>query len=154
MKPDTYSQIYLQFVFAVKYRNAQLHPKIQEEIFSFISGLINAMGHKSFAVNGMADHVHLFISFNPKMSPSETIKEIKRASTNFINDKKWLTEKFHWQEGFGCFSYSKSQVDKVVKYIMNQRKHHEKLNFRNEYMDFLTKFEIEYDKRYLFEFFD
>ncbi len=154
MKANSYTQIYLQYVFAVKYREALIQPKYQEELFPFISGLINAMGHKSYVVNGMSDHVHLFMSFNPKASPSETIKEIKRASSNFINDQKWFPGKFRWQEGYGCFSYSKSQVDRVIKYVMAQKEHHRKITFREEYLDFLKKFKVAYDDRYLFEFFE
>ncbi len=112
------------------------------------------MGHKCYAVNGMPDHVHIFMSFDPKHSPSETIKEIKRVSTNFINSKKWFPGKFRWQNGYGCFSYGKSQIDRVVKYILNQKEHHSKVKFRDEYLAFLKKFEVEYDKQFLFEFFD
>ncbi len=154
MVPGTFTQIYLHFVFAVKFREALLQPKQQKEVFPFISGLINSMGHKSYAVNGMPDHVHIFMSFSPSESPSETIKEIKRASTNFINGKKWFPGKFQWQSGYGCFSYSKSQVHTVVKYILNQKEHHRKTTFREEYATFLEKFEIEHDKKFLFEFFD
>lgn len=100
------------------------------------------------------DHVHVFMSFNPKVSPSDTIKEIKRASTNLINDKKWFPGKFQWQEGYGCFSYSKSQINNVVKYIMNQKQHHHKVTFKEEYKNFLKKFELPYDEKYFFEFFD
>lgn len=154
MTPGTYTQIYLQFVFAVKSRIGLIQPKYQIEVYSFIAGLINSMGHKSYAVNGMPDHVHVFMSFNPKHSPAETIKEIKRASSNFINEKQWFPGKFQWQAGYGCFSYSKSQIDSVVKYIMNQREHHRKVTFREEYLEFLDKFAVDFDKRYLFEFFD
>lgn len=152
MTPASYSQIYLHFVFAVKFRESLLQPHHQQELFPFISGLINSMGHKSYAVNGMPDHVHVFMSFNPKESPSETIKEIKRASSNFINSKNWFPGKFQWQNGYGCFSYGKSQIDSVVKYIMNQKQHHSKKSFREEYISFLRKFDIEYDERYLFDF--
>lgn len=154
MTPGTYTQIYLQFVFAVKFREALIQSNHQKEVYSFIAGLINSMGHKSYAVNGMPEHVHVFMSFNPKHSPAETIKEIKRASSNFINEKKWFSRKFQWQSGYGCFSYSKSQIDNVVKYVMNQKEHHRKVTFREEYFDFLEKFEVDFDKRYLFEFFD
>lgn len=154
MKPNSYTQIYLQFVFAVKYRESIIQPRYQEEVFPFIAGLVDSMGHKSYSVNGMPDHVHLFMSFNPKVSPSETIKEIKRATTNFINDKKWFPGKFQWQEGYGCFSYSKSHIDNVVKYIINQKEHHCKVSFRDEYLDFLKKFDVDYDEKYLFEFFE
>jgi REP element-mobilizing transposase RayT len=154
MVPGTFTQIYLQFVIAVKFREARLNSKHQTEVFSFISGLINSMGHKSYAVNGMPDHVHIFMSFSPAHSPAETIKEIKRASTNFINEKGWFKNKFLWQNGYGCFSYSRSQIDDVVKYILNQQNHHSKRSFREEYIDFLRKFEVEYNEQFLFEFFD
>src|SRR5690606_22966697 len=154
MVPGTFTQIYLQFVIAVKFREAILKQEYQKEVFSFMSGLINSMGHKSYAINGMPDHVHIFMSFKPKHSPSETIKEIKRASTNFINEKKWFPEKFQWQNGYGCFSYSKSHIDNVVKYILNQQNHHRKVKFKDEYLEFLRKFEVEFDEQFLFEFFD
>ncbi|HPF52475.1 MAG TPA: IS200/IS605 family transposase [Draconibacterium sp.] len=154
MTPGTFTQIYLHFVFAVKFREALLQPKQQKEVFPFIAGLIDSMGHKSYAVNGMPDHVHVFMSFSPSKSPSETIKEIKRASSNFINDKKWFSGKFQWQNGYGCFSYGKSQINAVVNYILNQKEHHHKTTFREEYLSFLTKFEVPFDERYLFEFFD
>jgi len=154
MTPSTFTQIYLQFVFAVKYRESLIQPKYQREVFSFMSGLINSMGHKSYVVNGMPDHVHIFMSFDPKHSPSDTIKEIKRSTTNFINSKKWFPGKFQWQSGYGCFSYSKSHIDNVAKYILNQQKHHSKVKFRDEYLEFLKKFEITYDEKYLFDFLD
>jgi len=154
MVPGTFTQIYLHFVFAVKFREALIQQKYQKEVFPFIAGLIDSMGHKSFAVNGMPDHVHVFMSFSPSKSPSETIKEIKRASSNFINEKKWFPGKFQWQNGYGCFSYSKSQVDTVVNYVLNQKEHHHKITFQEEYLAFLKKFEVDYDDRFLFEFFD
>lgn len=154
MTPGTYTQIYLQYVFAVKFRNALIQPKEQKELYAFMAGLINSMGHKSYAINGMPDHVHVFMSFNPKYSISETIKEIKRASSNFINARKWFPGKFQWQGGYGCFSYSKSQAHTVVNYVLNQKEHHRKVTFREEYLDFLEKYELEFDRRYLFEFFD
>lgn len=154
MVPGTFTQIYLQFIIAVKFREAILKQEYQKEVFSFMSGLINSMGHKSYAINGMPDHVHLFMSFTPKHSPAETIKEIKRASTNFINEKKWFPGKFQWQNGYGCFSYSKSHIDNVVKYILNQQNHHRKVKFKDEYLEFLRKFEVEFDEQFLFEFFD
>ncbi len=154
MVPGTFTQIYLQFVIAVKFREARLTANHQKEVFSFIAGLINSMGHKSYAVNGMPDHVHIFMSFSPSHSPSETIKEIKRASTNFINEKGWSGRKFQWQNGYGCFSYSLSQIDDVVKYILNQQSHHAKRSFREEYVEFLKRFEVEFNEQFLFEFFD
>ena len=154
MTPGSFTQIYLHFVFAVKFREALLQAKQQKEVFPFIAGLINSMGHKSYAVNGMPDHVHVFMSMSPAKSPAETIKEIKRASSNFINEKKWFPGKFQWQNGYGCFSYGKSQVDTVVIYILNQKEHHRKATFKEEYMAFLQRFEIAYNDRFLFDFFD
>jgi putative transposase len=152
MKPGTYTQIYLHFVFVVSHREYLIHEKHQNEIFSFIAGLINSMGHKSLAVNGMPDHVHVFMGFNPDKSPSETVKEIKRATTNFINSQNWFCGKFNWQSGYGGFSYSRSQIGNVISYISNQKEHHKKQSFKDEYLEMLRKFEIDFDKKYLFDF--
>ena len=126
MKPGLYAQIYIHFVIVVTNKAFLIHDNVQKEVYPFISGLINSMGHKSLAVNGIPDHVHILMGFKPDKSPSETIKEIKRASTNFINSKKWFQGKFSWQPGYGGFSYSRSQIDNVIKYIKNQRNHHQK----------------------------
>jgi REP element-mobilizing transposase RayT len=152
MKPGTYTQIYLHFVFVVSHREYLIHEKHQSEIYSFITGLINSMGHKSLAVNGMPDHVHVFMGFNPDKSPSETVKEIKRATTNFINSQSWFRGKFKWQSGYGGFSYSRSQIGNVISYIINQKEHHKKQSFKDEYLEMLRKFEIDFDERYLFDF--
>ncbi len=112
------------------------------------------MGHKSLAVNGVPNHIHIFMCFNPDKSPSETIKEIKRATTNFINSKKWFHGKFAWQPGYGGFSYSRSQIDNVINYIKNQKKHHQKQSFMDEYLEILRKFDIDFDERFLFNFLD
>lgn len=152
MKPGTYTQIYLHFVFVVSHREYLIHEKHQPEIFSFIAGLINSMGHKSLAVNGMPDHVHVFMGFNPDKSPSETVKEIKRASTNFINAQNWFHGKFNWQPGFGGFSYSRSHIGNVISYINNQKEHHKRQTFKDEYLEMLRNFEVDFDERYLFDF--
>lgn len=151
--PNTYSQIYLQFVFAVKGRANVIHEDFREELQKYITGIIANKGHQLIAVYANPDHVHIFISLkNLSLSISQLVKEIKVSSTNFINGKQFCRTKFYWQEGYGCFSYSKSQKDAVVKYIENQREHHQKQSFKEEYIDFLDKFEIEYDEKYLFEF--
>jgi putative transposase len=152
MKPDSYSQIYLHFVTVVSNRVNLLHEKQQQEVFPFISGLINSMGHKSLAINGAPNHVHIFMGFSPVRSPAETIKEIKRATTNFINKKNWYYGKFCWQPGYAVFSYSRSEIDNVIRYIMNQKEHHKRKTFREEYLELLRKFDIDYDDRYLFDF--
>jgi putative transposase len=154
MKPGSYTQIYIHYVIVVHKREFLIHEKQQQEVFPFISGLINSMGHKSLAVNGVPDHIHILVGFDPDHSVSETIKEIKRAATNFINSKKWFPGKFKWQSGYGCFSYSRSQIGRVINYIKNQKEHHKSKTFREEYLETLKKFDLEYDERYLFEFFD
>jgi len=154
MKPSVFTQIYIQLVFAIKNREALLINECQKEVFSYMSGIASNLKHKSIITNGMPDHIHIFIGLNPSVSISDTVYELKRSSSLFINNKKWFRGKFYWQEGYGAFSYGKSQVENVYNYILNQEKHHTKTTFREEYIDFLSKFEIDYDKRFLFNFFD
>jgi REP element-mobilizing transposase RayT len=154
MKPGTFTQIYIQLIFSPLYREALLHPPIRPDIFRYMSGIVTHLGHKSIIINGMADHVHLFIGLNPKLSISETVKEVKRASSLFINQQKFFPGKFQWQSGYGGFSYSQSHIDRVYQYILNQQEHHKKKSFREEYMGFLKKYNIEFENQYLFEFFD
>ena len=119
-----------------------------------MSGIATNMKHKSIIINGVSDHVHVFLGFNPSVSISDTVYELKRSTSLFINEKNWFNHKFNWQEGYGAFSYSRSHIENVYHYIKNQERHHRKKTFRDEYIEFLKKFEIEYDKKYLFEFFD
>jgi len=154
MKPGVFTQLYVQLVFAVKYRDRMLNDSIRKELFSYMSGTVTNLKHKSIIINGVSDHVHVFIGLNPSMSVSDTVWELKRSSSLFINNKKWFKSKFQWQDGYGAFSYSKSQIDNVYKYIENQEQHHKKTTFKEEYIDFLEKFEIEYDSKYLFDFFN
>ena len=154
MKSGTYTQIYIHFIFAVKFRESVIYEKIQDELFRFISGSITSMGHKSLAVNGMADHIHILVGLNPVMSVSELAKELKRSSSNFINSKNWMPGKFQWQTGYGAFSYSKSQIDQVIKYIWNQKMHHQKRSFKEEYHKFLQESGIDYNPDFLFKFFE
>jgi putative transposase len=154
MNSGTYTQIYIHLVFAVKNRESVLIPSIQEEVFKFIAGTINSMKHKSLAVNGMTDHIHCFLGLYPMQSISELVKEVKRSSTNLINQNKWLPGKFEWQTGFGGFSYSRSQIDSVIKYIVDQKIHHKKQTFKDEYFGFLKKFQVEYNPDFLFKFFE
>ena len=148
---NTYHQIYLQFVFAVKYRNAVINKKWSEKLFSVIGNLINETGCKTIIVNGVEDHVHCFVGLKPVISVSELMKMVKAKSSKYINDNHLNTERFEWQEGYGVFSYSQSQIDKVYKYIQNQEAHHKKQCFKDEYIEFLGKFKIEYDIKYLFQ---
>ncbi len=154
MKPGVFTQLYIQLVFAVKYRDRLLNDDIREEVFSYMSGIVTNSKHKSIIINGVSDHVHIFLGLNPNLSISDTVRDLKRSSSLFINEKKWFKSKFQWQEGYGAFSYSKSQVDNVYNYIQKQEEHHKKTTFREEYIDFLKKFEIEYDKKFLFDFFN
>lgn len=154
MKPGTFTQIYIQLVFSPKHRECLLIERIRPRIFEYLSGIATNLGHKSIIINGMSDHVHLFVGLNPKMSISETVKELKRSSSIFIKEQKFFPGKFEWQEGYGGFSYGRSQIDSVYEYIKNQERQHQKRSFREEYMGFLNKYEIEFENQYLFEFFD
>jgi REP element-mobilizing transposase RayT len=154
MKPGVYTQLYVQLVFAVKNRDAVLDKNIRSRVFEYMSGIINEMKHKSIIVNGVSNHVHIFIGLNPAISVSDTVHDIKRSSSLFINREKLCRGKFAWQEGYGGFTYGKSQVEQVYNYILNQEVHHKKVTFREEYIQFLKKFEVEYDDRFLFDFMD
>jgi putative transposase len=147
----TFSQIYIQVVFAVKGRDNLLQKSWRNDAFKYMAGIIKEKGQKPIIVNGVSDHVHLFIGLKPIMPLSDLIRDIKNNTSNFINDKKYLKGKFSWQEGYGAFSYSHSQLDTVYQYILNQEEHHKKKTFKEEYLDFLQKFEIEHDEKYLFE---
>ena len=148
---STFSQLYIQVVFAVKGRENLLQKPWREEVFKYMSGIIKGKNQKPIIVNGVTDHVHLFIGLKPSMPLSDLIRDVKNNATNFINENKFLKGKFSWQEGYGAFSYSHSQLDTVYQYILNQEEHHKKKTFKEEYLDFLQKFEIEYDERYLFD---
>ncbi len=153
--PNTYSQIYLQFIFVVKGRENLIKESFREELQKYITGIIQNKGQKLLSIYANPDHIHFFVSFKKlDISVSQFVKEIKTSSTSFINEKRFVLGRFHWQEGYGCFSYAKSQKETVVHYIENQKEHHKKENFRKEYLKFLKVFEIQYDERYLFEFYD
>ena len=149
--PGTFSQIYIQTIFAVKGRQNLLDKRWREEVFKYMAGIIRNKGQKPIIVNGVADHVHLFFGLKPGMSVSDLVRDVKNNSSNFINEKKWVKGKFCWQEGHGSFSYAHSQVEKVYNYVLNQEEHHKKTTFRDEYLRFLKEFEVEYDEKYLFE---
>jgi REP element-mobilizing transposase RayT len=150
----TYSQIYIQVVFAVKGRGSLIHKSWKDELHKYIAGIIKGKQQKPIIVNGMPDHIHAFIGLRPSISISDLVRDIKNNSTNFINEKQFTKRKFSWQEGFGAFSYGHSQIDRVYNYILNQEKHHKKRSFREEYIDFLNKFAVEYNEKYLFEWLD
>jgi len=147
----TYSQIYIQKVFAVEGRANLLLKPWREQVFKYMAGIIKGKNQKPIIVNGVANHVHLFIGLKPSMALSDLVRDIKNNTSNFINTQKFVHGKFSWQEGFGSFSYAHSQIEQVYQYILNQEEHHRKKTFKEEYLDFLKKFEIEYDEKYLFK---
>ncbi len=149
--PNTYSQIYIQIVFAVKGRQNLIPKQNREELHKYITGIVQNRDQKMLSIFCMPDHTHLLVGLKPLIAISDLVRDIKAGSSKFINDKHWMKGKFNWQEGFGAFSYSRSQIDNVIKYILNQEEHHKKKTFREEYIEFLKKFEIEYDEKYLFE---
>ena len=146
----TYSQIYIQVVMAVQNRNALISSEWEERLYQYITGIVRQKGQKLIAINGMPDHVHVFIGLKPNCCLSDLMREVKKASNIFINENKLSKYKFNWQEGYGAFSYSHSQIDNVVKYILNQKQHHKKQSFREEYVAFLKHFNVSYEDKYLF----
>ena len=149
---DTFSQIYLQFVFAVKHRQNLISKQHKEELHKYITALVQHRKAKMLAIHCMPDHLHLFVGFKPNVLISDFVKEIKVESGEFINNKNWMKGQFYWQEGFGVFSYSHSHLDSVVKYILNQEKHHLKKTFKQEYFQLLERFDIQYEEKYVFDF--
>lgn len=149
--PGTFSQLYIQIVFAVKGRENLIQNTWRETLHKYIAGIIKGKEQKSIIVNGVADHLHAFIGLRPSMAISDLTRDIKNNSSKFINDQKWIRGKFSWQEGYGAFSYSHSQIDQVYNYILNQEEHHKKQTFREEYIELLNEFQIQYDTKYLFE---
>jgi len=149
---STFSQIYIQIVFAVKGRQSLIHSLWEEELYKYITGIISNKGQKLLAINGVSNHIHIFIGMKPACRLSDLVREVKKASNGFIKEKRFSKFKFEWQEGYGAFSYSHSNIDNVIKYINNQKEHHRKRTFKEEYLDFLKKFEIEFKDEYLFDF--
>ena len=147
---NSYHQVYLQIVFATKFRNAILSKHWRSSVFAVIGKVINETGCKTIKVNGVEDHVHCLLSLKPSISVSDLLKTIKSRSSKYINDHLLTTTKFEWQSGYGVFSYSRSQLDFVYKYIHNQEEHHRQTTFRNEYIDLLKEFSIDYDEQFLF----
>lgn len=148
----TFSQIYLQFVFAVQGRQCLISSEHKEELHKYITALVQHRNCKLLAIHCMPDHTHLFVGMRPSVRISDLIKEVKVESNEFINAKKWVRGHFNWQEGYAVFSYSHSHIDAVVKYILNQEEHHRKRTFRQEYIELLEKFRISYEDRFLFDF--
>jgi putative transposase len=151
---NTYSQIYIQIVFAVKGRQNLIKETFREQLQKYMTGIITNKKQKLYSIYCMPDHTHILVSIKPDVAISDFVRDIKANSSSFIKEKNLVSTSFSWQEGFGAFSYSKSQAPVLVKYILNQPEHHRKKTFREEYLDFLNQFEIEYNEKYLFEFYD
>jgi putative transposase len=152
MKPGTFTQMYVQLVFAVKNRDAVLKKDFRDRVFEYMSGIITNLKHKSMIINGTSNHVHILFGLNPSVSVSDTVHDIKRSSSLFINNEKLCPYRFSWQEGYGGFTFSRSQIADVYNYIENQESYHKKRTFSEEYIDILTKNEIEFDQQFLFDF--
>ena len=148
---NTYTQLHIQFVFAVKYRLALIEKGWKDELHKYITGIIQENGHKMLQVNSMPDHIHIFIGMRPTQSIAALVQNVKAESSKWIKDKKFCASPFAWQEGYGAFSYSKSHVQDVVRYIQNQEIHHQKESFIDEYRKMLKAFEIEFEEQYIFK---
>lgn len=147
---NSYTQIHIQAIFAVQNRQSLIQPSWEEELYKYLTGIIQNQGHKILQINGMPDHVHLFFGMRPTQSLSNLMKKVKGESSKWINQKGSIKHKFSWQSGYGAFSYSKSHIPQVVRYIQNQKEHHKKKTFIEEYVGFLKVFNIDYDERYIF----
>ena len=151
---NTYTQLYVQFVFSVKGRANVIKEKFRDELEKVMCGIITNHNCKTYAIYCNPDHTHILVGMHPNLAPSKLMEQVKSGSSKWLNEKKYIPGKFLWQDGFGAFTYSKSHIDVVVKYILNQPEHHKKQVFKNEYLSLLQNFEIDYDEKYLFEWDD
>jgi len=149
--PNTYTQLFNHFVFAVQNRKSLISNAFEENLYKYMNGIIQQTGHKLYTINGMPDHVHMLISMNPDQSPSDLMFHVKRSSSLWINQNKLVIGKFSWQEGFGAFSIGKSQIQYLIRYIENQKEHHNHTSFIKEYLELLEENQVEYDERYIFK---
>jgi putative transposase len=147
---STYSKIYIHTVFAVKYRNPLITPDWEERLFKYTTGIVQQKEQKMLAINGMPDHIHILIGMKPNCCLSDLIREVKKSTTDFANNEKFSKFKFQWQEGYAAFSCGYSQLDREIGYIANQKEHHKKLGFAEEYINFLNEYAVEYQEKYLF----
>jgi REP element-mobilizing transposase RayT len=151
---NTYTQLFVQIIFAVKGRQSLIPKQHRDTLHKYMTAVIQNDNHKLLSIFCMPDHVHILVGLNPDISISDMVQDVKRASTNFINEHHLIKTHFNWQKGFGAFSYSKKQIPIVINYILKQEEHHRKKTFRQEYIDFLNLFGIEYNEKYLFEFYE
>ena len=149
--PNTYTQIHLHIIFAPRFREALINPEWEENLYKYITGIVQNHKHKMLAINSMPDHIHLLVGLNPSQAISDLLRDIKGDSSLWINEKKFTKKKFEWQSGYSAFSYSKSQIPKVIDYIKNQKEHHKKHTFLDEYKKMLELFEVDFNEQYIFK---
>ena len=149
---NTYTQIYIHTVFAVEGRQNLIKSEHNDELQKYIAGIVSGQKQKLIAINNMPDHLHLLIGLRPDAALSDLMRDVKAGSSKFINEQHWVAGKFSWQEGFGAFSHSRSQLGTVIRYLENQQRHHARRSFRDEYVELLEKYGVEYDQRYIFKF--
>ncbi|WP_372648034.1 IS200/IS605 family transposase [Draconibacterium sp.] len=147
---NTYTQIHVQAVFSVQNRLCVIRPQWETDLYRYITGIIQNNGHKLLAINGMSDHLHIFFGLRPNQTLSSLVQDVKANSSKWINQNNFVSGRFSWQEGFGAFSYRRSQISQVVDYIENQKEHHKTKSFTEEYIKFLEDFDIPFDERYIF----
>ncbi len=151
---NTFSQIYIQVVFAVKGRESLIDKNWEEDLYKYITGIVQNKNQKMLSINGTKNHIHFLIGMKPTCCLSDLVREIKKSSNTFVNEIKTGRRKFNWQDGYGAFSYSHSSLNNVINYIQNQKNHHKKQTFKEEYILFLKKFQIEFNTEHLFEWYD
>jgi REP-associated tyrosine transposase len=149
---STFSQIYIQTVFAVSNRMSLIGPKFKEDLHKYITGIVRNQGQKLISINGMPDHLHILIGLKPSMALADLVRDTKADSSTYVNKNRWVRGKFSWQEGYGAFSYGHSQLDTIISYIQNQEKHHSRRSFKNEHLGLLRKFDIAFADKYVFDF--
>lgn len=149
--PNTFSQLYIQIVFAVKNRNYLIDASWEENLYRYISGVVTNKDQKILAINGMPDHIHLLIRIRPSCCIADLVREIKKSSDLYVKEQQFTPHKFQWQDGYGAFSYNYSEVERVTNYIHNQKEHHKKKKFKEEYIHLLNEMQIEFEEEYLFD---
>jgi putative transposase len=149
---NTFSQIYIQTVFAVSGRMSLITPAFKEDLYKYIAGIVRNQNQKLISINGMRDHLHILIGLKPSIALADLVRDIKAESSTYVNKNKWVHGKFSWQEGYGAFSYGHSQLDTIIRYIQNQEKHHSRQSFKHEYLSLLRKFDIAFEDKYVFDF--
>ncbi len=148
---NTYTEIHIQTVFAVQNRESLIRNAFKDELYKYITGIIQSNEHKVLQINGMPDHIHILFGMRPSQSLSDLMKQVKQDSSKWINNKGFVNGKFSWQAGYGAFSYAKTQLPGVIRYIQNQEEHHKSLTFQEEYINLLEAFNVKFDERYIFK---